>query len=161
MNHNDEITALLSGENMGKDVASAEGQTPKAADGFMSPSPRPWVLNYTPHADRMQLFCTKQGHALHIGTLVSGSKSKIPIFEANAKFVARACNAHDDLLARVLRLEKALREIQLDAAGILDPENKPGYELREYAEQIHAMAASALSSGAPARNDHSKAESHP
>lgn len=62
---------------------------------------------------------------------------------------------HDErgLRLRILRLERALREIQSDAASVLDPENKPGYELREYAEQIHAMAASALSSGDPIKNE--------
>lgn len=62
---------------------------------------------------------------------------------------------HDErgLRLRVLRLEKALREIQLHAAEPLQAENRPGYELREFCEEVHAMAASALSSGEPVKNE--------
>jgi hypothetical protein len=59
--------------------------------------------------------------------------------------------------ARIERLERALREIQLHATEPLHVENRPGYELREFCEEIHAMAASALSSGEPIKNEASSA----
>lgn len=62
--------------------------------------------------------------------------------------------------ARLMRLTNGLREIQIHAADILDSENKPGYELREFAEQAHALAASALSSGEPVKNDEQREPSH-
>lgn len=57
------------------------------------------------------------------------------------------------LTAECERLRIALRHIQVHAAEPLRAENRPGYELREFCEEVHAMAASALSSAEPVKNE--------
>lgn len=53
-------------------------------------TPGPWQVNATVHVDRRNIFGLHPTAAFHVGTLVSGSKSKLDIFETNARLIAAA-----------------------------------------------------------------------
>jgi hypothetical protein len=53
-------------------------------------TPGPWQVNATVQADRRNIFGLNPTAAFHVGTLVSGSKSKLSVFDANARLIAAA-----------------------------------------------------------------------
>lgn len=57
------------------------------------------------------------------------------------------------MIERMKKLETGLRLIQLHAGAILEADSRPGYELREFAEEVHAMAASTLTAPISERHE--------
>jgi hypothetical protein len=60
-------------------------------------TPGPWQVNATVHCDRKNIFGLNPTAAFHVGTLVSGSKSKLDLFEANARLIAAAPELYEAL----------------------------------------------------------------
>lgn len=52
-------------------------------------TPGPWTINPTVHADRRNIFAVGD-QPFHIGTLVSGSRTKLATLDANARLIAAA-----------------------------------------------------------------------
>ncbi|MCO5066886.1 MAG: hypothetical protein M9924_21190 [Rhizobiaceae bacterium] len=54
-----------------------------------------YVLTHTVSSQRINLFCLKPGKERHIGTLISGSRTKIGQFHQGARDIIRALAALD------------------------------------------------------------------
>ncbi len=75
-------------------------------------TPAPWNIVPTVHSGRLNIFGVSPTQEYYIGTLVGGSKKDLQLLRANAAFIIKACNSHQDL-AQAL-------EMVLDADGDLD-----------------------------------------
>jgi hypothetical protein len=73
----------------------------------------PWTVQATVHADRKNIFSLEQP-AFHVGTIVSGSKSKLDVFDANAQLIGAAPDLHA-ALHRLACILEAVREDSVSA----------------------------------------------
>jgi hypothetical protein len=53
-------------------------------------TPGPWHAEPTVHSNRVNIFGLNPTASFHVGTLVSGSRSKLDVLEANASLIAAA-----------------------------------------------------------------------
>lgn len=60
-------------------------------------TPTPWAIVPTVDCTRHNIFGRAVNQEYHIGTLQGGSIKDVDIAKANAAFIVRACNAHEEL----------------------------------------------------------------
>jgi hypothetical protein len=88
-------------------------------------TPTPWHRNIPPASKYNTIFSGRNTHVLHLSS--SGLDNKE--IEANADFIVRAVNAHDDLVAAL--------EAVIDYEDVMLPAGS-------YGEEVHNKARAAL-----------------
>lgn len=95
--------------NLVKEVTASVTPS-KTEDGFVAHTPTPWAVCYDPANDSWYAGVTISGKTGQGKTdyRVADVSVLNHAYKANAAFIVRACNAHDDLLAALRKIDHTL-----------------------------------------------------
>ncbi len=71
-----------------------------------------WIVTHTVHANRRNVFSFGEAEAYHVGTIISGSRSKLVRFDGDVQLIAAAPELKELLeeAVKLLDANSALRE---------------------------------------------------